>query len=319
MSAQIAPYRWGGAPARWLAGIIPDIPTPFDADGAVDLAALGGLCERQIKAGALAVVVCDIVGETATLTPAERDAIIRTAVEVSRKRIHVIAGAGSNSTRQAVENTKQAAAAGADAILSVVPYYNKPMQEGVFAHFRAVAEATALPIILHDCPARTARGLSDDTLARLAQSAQFVGLRDSTADITRAASLRARLPAGFRLLSGDDVTALPFIAAGGDGCCSQMMNVAPELCSAMFAYGQRARWRAARRLYRQMLPLIELLARETPAALKYALSLEGMVRADVRLPLVELDPFAQTAVADALSLLPPHDTAAAGCRLRAQA
>ncbi|WP_316165897.1 MULTISPECIES: 4-hydroxy-tetrahydrodipicolinate synthase [unclassified Bradyrhizobium] len=320
MTSQVTSYRWGGHPARWLAGYIPDIPTPFDAEGTVDLAALGRLCERQIEAGALAIVVCDIVGEAATLTPAERDAIIRTAVEASRKRVHVIAGAGSNSTGLAVENTKQAAAAGADAILSVVPYYNRPMQEGLDAHFRAVAAATALPIILHDCPARTARGLSDDTLARLAQSSQFVGLRDGTGDIMRTARLRSLLPAGFRLLSGDDATALPFIAAGGDGCISQVINIAPHQCAAMLAYGQRARWRAARRLYRQMLPMVEALASDTPAALKYALSLQDLMRPDVRLPLVALDEEAKTTVAKANALLLSQEIAdAPACNIRAQA
>ncbi len=320
MTSQVTAYRWGGHPAKWLTGYIPDLPTPFDADGAVDLTALGRLCERQIEAGALAIVVCDLAGEAATLTPAERDAIIRTAVDASRKRVHVIAGAGSNSTGHAVENTKQAAAAGADAILSVAPYYNRPMQEGIDAHFRAVAAATALPIILHDCPTRTARGLSDDTLARLARSSQLVGLRDGTGDIVRTARLRSLLPAGFRLLSGDDATALAFIAAGGDGCISQVMNIAPQQCAAMLAYGQRARWRGARRLYRQMLPMVEALASDTPAALKYAVSLQGLMRPDVRLPLVAADEKAKIAVAKANALLLSQEIAdAPGCKIRAQA
>lgn len=317
MTSQVTAYRWGGHPAKWLTGYIPDLPTPFDADGAVDLTALGRLCERQIEAGASAIVVCDLAGEAATLTPAERDAIIRTGVDASRKRVHVIAGAGSNSTGHAVENTKQAAAAGADAILSVAPYYNRPMQEGIDAHFRAVAAATALPIILHDCPTRTARGLSDDTLARLAQSSQLVGLRDGTGDIVRTARLRSLLPAGFRLLSGDDATALAFIAAGGNGCISQVMNIAPQQCAAMLAYGQRARWRGARRLYRQMLPMVEALASDTPAALKYALSLQGLMRPDVRLPLVAADEKAKIAVAKANALLLSQEIA--GCKIRAQA
>jgi len=303
MSSNVVPYRWGGHPAKWLAGFIPDIPTPFCADGSVDLAAFAGLCEHQIEAGALAILICDSAGEASTLTPAERAELIRTAVETSRKRVHVIAGAGSSATACAVELTRQAAAAGADAILSVVPYYNRPMQEGVFAHFRAVADATALPIILHDCPARTARALSDDILVRLVQSSQFVGLCDSTGDVARAAILRPRLPAGFRLLCGDDATSLPFVAAGGDGCISQVTNLAPDLCAAMFAYGQRARWRAARRLYHRLLPSIECFAHETPAALKYALSLQGLARPDMRLPLVEADESTKAMVADAMALL----------------
>lgn len=305
MTAQMTADRCGGQPATWLAGAIADIPTPFAADGTVDHGVLARLCERQIEAGARAILVCDIAGESATVTPAERQAIVRTAAGTSRKRIRVIAGAGSNSTDHAVEYTRQAAAAGADAILSVVPYYNKPMQEGIARHFEAVAEATALPVILHDCPARSVRGLADDTLRRLAQSSQFVGLCDSGGDVTRTARLRALLPPGFRLISGDEATALSFIAAGGDGCISQVANIVPQLCAAMLADAEQGRWHAARRLYRQMLPMIDALARETPAALKYALSLQRMMRAELRLPLVGLAAAGQASVADAIAGLDP--------------
>ena len=206
------------SPAIWLAGYIADLPTPFDDDGRIDLAALARLCETQIEAGVAAIVVGETAGEAATLTPAEHDRIVRAAVETARGRIRVIAGAGSNSTRQAIELTGHAEAAGADAVLSVVPYYNKPMQAGIYAHFQAIAGSTALPIILHDIPSRTIRELSDDTLARLAKSGQFIGLRDATCDITRPMRLRPQLPPGFRLLSGDDATALAFVSLGGDGC-----------------------------------------------------------------------------------------------------
>src|SRR6202050_588363 len=172
-------------PAIWLAGTIADLPTPFDDDGRIDLAALTRLCERQIEAGVSAIVVGETAGEASTLTPVEHDRIVRAAVEVARARIRVMAGAGSNSTRQAIELTGHAEAAGADAVLSVVPYYNKPMQAGIHAHFRAIADSTSLPIILHDIPSRTVRELSDETLARLARSGQFIGLRDATCDITR--------------------------------------------------------------------------------------------------------------------------------------
>ena len=184
-------------PATWLAGYIPDLPTPFDDAGAVDLDAFARLCERQIAAGVPAIVVCETAGEASTLTPAEQESIIRAAVRLARGRVRIIAGAGSNSTSQAIELTQRAEAAGADAVLSVVPYYNKPMQAGIHAHFRAIADATALPIILHDIPSRTMRELADDTLARLAQSKQFIGLRDGTGDAARPLRLRSRLPAGL--------------------------------------------------------------------------------------------------------------------------
>src|SRR5450631_3671534 len=171
-----------GYPTTWLAGYIPDLPTPFDEAGAVDLKAFARLCERQIAAGVSAVVVCETAGEASTLTPAEQDSVIRAAVRIARGRIRVIAGAGSNSTSQAIELTQRAGAAGADAVLSVVPYYNKPMQTGIHAHYRAIAETTSLPIILHDIPSRTIRELADDTLARLAESKQFIGLRDGAGD-----------------------------------------------------------------------------------------------------------------------------------------
>src|SRR3979411_3069182 len=155
-------------PATWLAGYIPDLPTPFDEDDRIDLAAFSKLCERQIEAGVSAIVVGETAGEASTLTPAEHDRIVRAAVETAHSRVRVIAGAGSNSTSQAIELTRRAADAGADAVLSVVPYYNKPMQAGIQAHFQAIAGSTALPIILHDIPSRTIRELSDDTLRRLA-------------------------------------------------------------------------------------------------------------------------------------------------------
>src|SRR6516162_4712381 len=234
--------------AAWLAGFIPDLPTPFDESGAVDLVAFAGLCERQIEAGISAVAVCETAGEASTLTPAERDKLVRTAVEASRGRARVIAGAGSNSTSRAIELTKRAEDAGADAILSVVPYYNKPMQAGIEAHFHAVAEATALPVILHDIPSRTIRELSDETLVQLAKSKQFIGLRDATGEIARIMRLRPRLPARFRLLSGDDTTVLAFLACGGDGCISMVSNVTPDLCRDMFTSCRRGRLQSARYL-----------------------------------------------------------------------
>src|SRR5450631_996872 len=160
-------------PATWLAGYIPDLPTPFDESGAIDLTAFASLCERQIKAGVSAIVAGETTGETSTLTPEEHETIVRAAVEIARGRVRVIAGAGSNSTGQAIKLTRHAEAAGADAVLSVVPYYNKPMQSGIYAHFQAIADSTTLPLILHDIPARTIRELADDTLARLVESKRF--------------------------------------------------------------------------------------------------------------------------------------------------
>ena len=288
-------------PPIWLAGYIPDLPTPFDEAGELDLAAFARLCERQIEAEVPAIVVGETTGEASTLTPAEHDSVVRCAVGIARGRVRVIAGAGSNSTSQAIELTRRAEAAGADAVLSVVPYYNKPMQTGIEAHFRAIAESTSLPIVLHDTPSRTVRELSDETLARLAKSGQFIGLRDATGDITRPMRLRSLLPPGFRLMSGDDPTALAFIANGGDGCISIVSNVAPDLCRVICSSCRRGRLQSARYLQGRLAPLTAALCKESPAALKYALCLLGFVSPTTRLPIVELAEAAKIEVASAIA------------------
>ena len=294
-------------PATWLVGYIPDLPTPFDENDRLDLTAFGRLCERQIEVGVSAIVVGDTAGEASTLTPAEHDTIVHTAVEIARARVRVIAGAGSNSTSQAIELTRRAEAAGADAVLSVVPYYNKPMQAGIYAHFQAVATSTTLPIILHDIPPRTIRELSDDTLVRLAGSKQFIGLRDGSCDITRPTRLRSRLPSGFRLLSGDDATALAFTADGGDGCMSVVSNVAPDLCRVIFSSCRQGRLQTARYLQNRLAPLTAALTKESPAALKYALCLLGFMRPNTRLPIVELADPAKREVASAIAEIGDED------------
>lgn len=296
----------------WLTGYLPDLPTPFDQAGNIDLACFAKLCERQIRAGVAAIVAGETTGEASTLTPAEHDAIVRTAVEIANGRVRVIAGAGSNSTSQAIELSRRAELAGADAVLSVVPYYNKPMQAGIAAHFRAIADSTRLPIILHDIPARTIRELSDDTLAKLAQSRQFIGLRDGTGDLARPIRLRAMVPSGFRLLSGDDTAALAFLANGGDGCISAVSNVAPELCQAIFSSCGQGRLQSARHLQRRLARLAALLARENPAALKYAMGLLGLMRPDTRLPIVELAETAKAEVENALAEMRDEDLAQEG-------
>jgi 4-hydroxy-tetrahydrodipicolinate synthase len=288
------------SPAAWLTGFIPDLPTPFDEAGAVDLKAFERLCERQIAAGVPALLVCDIAGEASTLSPAERENILRTAVDVAHGRVRVIAGAGSNSTSHAIELTRRAEALGADAVLSVVPYYNKPMQNGIEAHFRAIADSTRLPIILHDIPSRTVRELADDTLARLAESRQFVALRDGTGDVTRPERLSSLLPSKFRVMSGHDATALAYFATGGDGCISTISNVTPDLCRAIFSSCRQGRLQAARYLQKRLEPLGACLSQDNPAALKYALSLLGLMHPTTRLPLVELAEPAKATLARAI-------------------
>jgi len=272
-----------------LSGYAPALPTPFDNDGNVDGAAFERFCDRQIQEGATALVVCGTTGEASTLNPAEHRTLIRIAVGISYGRVPVVAGAGSNSTNHAVELTRDAEAHGADAILSVVPYYNKPTQVGLLAHFRAVAQSTGLPIILYDVPSRTACGLADETVVRLAEMPQFIGLKDATGDVTRPGRLRSLVGPDYRLLSGDDATALAFFAQGGNGCISVTSNVAPGLCRSMFLAFRQGQMARAQRLANQVAQLTSALFRETnPVPLKYALSLMDLMSPKVRLPLVKL-------------------------------
>ncbi len=271
-----------------LSGYAPAVPTPFTDDGSLDLHAFESLCDRLIREGATALVVCGTTGEAPTLTVEEDDTIVRAAVAVARARVPVIAGAGSNSTAHAVELARQAEAAGADAILAVVPYYNRPTQAGLHAHFQTVAEATGLPFILYDVPSRTACTLADETVARLAEHPRCIGLKDATGDVTRPARLRALVRPDFRLLSGDDATAFAFIANGGHGCISVTANVAPGLCRSMYLALKQSQIGQAQRLAFVVAKLTDALFVETnPAPLKFALSLAGLLSSRVRLPLVE--------------------------------
>jgi 4-hydroxy-tetrahydrodipicolinate synthase len=285
-----------------LSGYAPALPTPFDQNGAVDRAALERFCGLQIREGATALVVCGTTGEAPTLNRAEHDLIVQTTVDVAAGRVPVIAGAGSNSTSHAIELAEDAEAAGADAILSVVPYYNKPTQAGMYAHFCAIAQSVGLPIILYDVPSRTACGLADDTVARLAENQQFIGLKDATGDMTRPLRLRALLGSEFRLLSGDDHTALAFMAVGGNGCISVTSNVAPGLCRRMYLALKRGQIHEAQRLATVVMKLTTALFSETnPIPVKYALSLLNLMSPRVRLPLAELSDRSKSEVAAAMN------------------
>jgi 4-hydroxy-tetrahydrodipicolinate synthase len=196
------------------------LPTPFDENDAINAAAFERLCGLRISNGATALVVGGTTDEAPNLSREEHFKLLRIAIGVSRGRVPIIAGAGSNSTQHAIELTKDAEASGADAILSIVPYYNRPTQPGLYAHFSEIAASTALRIILYDVPMRTACSIADETVARLAELAQIAGLKDATGDPSRIARLRILVGTDFRLLSGDDATALAFFAQGGDGCIS---------------------------------------------------------------------------------------------------
>jgi 4-hydroxy-tetrahydrodipicolinate synthase len=287
-----------------LSGFSPAVPTPFDESGAIDCAAFERFCEKQIDEGATALVVCGTTGEAPTLSPAEHSQLVRMTVAIARGRVPVIAGAGSNSTAHAIELTQDAEALGADAVLSVVPYYNKPTQAGLHAHFGAIAQSTGLPIILYDVPSRTVCGLADETIARLAEMPQIIGFKDATGDLARPVRLRPLVGTDFRLLSGDDATALAFLALGGNGCISVTSNVAPGLCRSMFLECKQGQMTRAQRLANPFAQLTAALFRESnPAPLKYALSLLGLMSAKVRLPLVELTDQTKIELASILNLI----------------
>jgi 4-hydroxy-tetrahydrodipicolinate synthase len=287
-----------------LSGYAPALPTPFRQDGAIDFAAFESFCELQVNDGATALEVCGTTGEAPTLSPAEQRDLVRMTAGVARGEVPVIAGAGSNSTARAIELTRQAEAAGAEAILSVVPYYNKPTQAGLYRHFRAVGASTGLPIILYDVPSRTACGLSDETVARLAEDPQFIGLKDATGDMARLGRLAALVGPQFRLLSGDDATAPAFIARGGHGCISVTSNVMPGLCRNLFLALRQGHAAQAQRLAQPVAQLSAALFRETsPGPLKHALSLLGLMSGALRLPLVAPSESVQAEVAALLAVL----------------
>jgi 4-hydroxy-tetrahydrodipicolinate synthase len=287
-----------------LSGYAPALPTPFDHDGNVDCGAFERLCDRQLQEGATALIVCGTTGEAPTLSLPEQNTLIRIAAGIARGGVPVIAGAGSNSTARAIALSKGAEAAGADAILSVVPYYNKPTQDGMLAHFRAVAESTGLPIFLYDVPARTACGLADDTVGRLAALPQVIGLKDATGDVSRPGRLAPRVGPDFRLLSGDDATALAFLAQGGHGVISVTSNVVPGICRSLYLAYKQGQTARAQRLADAIGRLTAALFRESnPVPLKYALSLLDLMSPQVRLPLVELSDPAKAEVDAAVAQL----------------
>ena len=282
-------------PVSRLTGYAPSVPTPFHRNGDIDHAALARLCTSLIRLNAHALVVCGTEGEAATLTRAEHIDVIRIAHSVARGRIPVIAGIGSNSTSAAIDLAHDAEIAGADALLAVVPYYNKPTQAGMLAHFQTIADATTLPVILHDVPSRCACGLADDTVVRLAEHKRIVGLVDSSGDIARVSRLRLRLGALFRLISGDDATAAAYITSGGNGCMSEIANVALGLCHDMYIACRHGQAGRAQRLNAVIAKLNAVLSKDGhPAPLKYALHLLGVMLPVMRLPLVE--PTEQTKV-----------------------
>jgi len=284
-----------------ITGSLVAIVTPMLEDGSLDLDAYRRLVDWHIAEGTNAIVAVGTTGESATVDPDEHVELIRVAVEAARGRVPVIAGSGANSTREAIELTTRAKGVGADATLQVVPYYNRPTQEGMYRHFCAVAEAVDLPVILYNVPSRTAADLSVDTTLRLAQVPGIAGLKDASGDLGRVVELRRRGRADFALYSGNDDSALAFVLLGGHGVISVTANVAPRLVSQMCAAALAGDLAGARALNERLMPLhLRLFVEPNPIPAKWALQRLGRIGPGIRLPLLPLSAAAQDSVAGAL-------------------
>ena len=283
-------------------GSLVALVTPTREDGSVDEAGLARFVEWQISQGTRGLVAVGTTGESPTLTHEEHKRVVDITVEAAAGRVPVIAGAGSNSTAEAIGLARHAKRAGADAILVVTPYYNKPTQEGLFLHYSAIADAVELPLIIYNIPARSVVDMNVQTMARLAKHPNIVGVKDSTANLTRPLHTRAACGADFIQLSGEDHTALAFNTAGGVGCISVTANDAPALLSAMQNFWAEGRLAEAMELQHRVLPLHDAMFVETnPAPAKYALSLLGFSNEICRLPLAPLTAASKERIRNAMN------------------
>lgn len=269
-----------------IKGSIPALATPFTG-GAVDAAAFQKLVDRQVRAGSHAVSPAGTTGESATLSHAEHRRVVELCIEAVDGRVPVIAGAGSNSTAEAVELARFAEKAGADAILAVTGYYNKPSQAGLVAHFTALSGAVGIPIIVYNVPGRTIANISVESLGALAKLPHIAGLKDATGDLARVPLQRIACGEDFVQLSGEDMTAVGFNAMGGRGCISVSANIAPELCAKQQNATLSGDYASALAIQQRLAPLHDVLFKDpSPGPLKYAMSLLGLCSDELRLPLV---------------------------------
>jgi 4-hydroxy-tetrahydrodipicolinate synthase len=270
-------------------GTFTALVTPF-RNGNIDFAALEKLIESQIAAGITGLVAVGTTGESPTLTHDEKHEIIERTIKMAKGRCQVIAGAGTNSTRDSIEGAKFAEKAGADGALLVAPYYNKPSQEGLFRHFKAIADATKLPVMLYNIPGRCGVDILPDTVIRLAQSCRnIVSIKEASGSVERVGELRRRLPDEFTILSGDDGLTLPFMSVGAAGVVSVASNLFPAEVCALVKACESGDYKAARTLQRKLLPIFkDLFIEPNPVPAKTALAWRGAMSAEVRLPLCEM-------------------------------
>jgi 4-hydroxy-tetrahydrodipicolinate synthase len=274
--------------------------TPFN-NGSVDEKAFRALVDWQIAEGTDGLVPVGTTGESPTLTHEEHGHVVEWCVEQAKGRIPVIAGAGSNSTKEAITFAQHAEQAGADAVLVVTPYYNKPTQEGLYQHFKAINDSIGIPIIIYNIPARSVIDMSVDTMKRLFELENIAGVKDATANVIRVSQQRAAMGEGFNQLSGEDASVLGFMAHGGHGCISVTSNVAPRLCAEFQDACLKGDFAAALRLHDKLMPLhIALFLETNPAPAKYALSVLGKCADTVRLPMVPLAEKTKAAVRAAM-------------------
>src|SRR5579872_6354125 len=274
--------------------------TPFK-NGSVDEAAFRALVSWQIAEGTHGLVPVGTTGESPTVSHDEHKRVVEWCIDEAKGRVPVIAGAGSNSTKEAIELAEHAEKAGATAVLVVTPYYNKPTQEGLYQHFKAINDAISIPIIIYNIPPRSVIDMSVDTMARLFELKNIAGVKDATASMVRVSQQRAAMGEGFKQLSGEDATALGFMAHGGHGCISVTSNVAPRLCAEFQSACLRGDYHAALKLQDKLAPLhINLFVETSPGPIKYAMSLIGKCSNTLRLPMVPASEKAQAAVRQAM-------------------
>lgn len=282
-------------------GSIPALITPFK-DGGIDWPAFENFVEWQIEQGSHAVVPCGTTGESPTLSHDEHNAIIERCIEIVKNRVPVIAGTGSNNTKEAIELTQHAKEAGADAALIATPYYNKPGQDGMYEHFKAIHDSVGMPIVLYNIPGRSIVDMSTETIARLAELPNVVGIKDATGDVSRPVELREQVGDDFCQLSGDDPTIAGFLAQGGHGCISVVANVAPTKSAALHEAWWKKDFETFNTLRDELAPLSrDLFCESSPAPTKYAAQVLGLCTDEVRLPILPATSAAQKTVDAAMA------------------
>lgn len=289
-------------PILQLKGSLPALLTPLTREDKVDKEAFQNFVQWQIDQGSHGVCPVGTTGESHTLDHDEHKLVIELCLEVARGRVPVVAGTGSNATHEAIDMTQHAQELGVDAVLIVTPYYNRPTQEGMFQHFKAVHDNSDIPIVLYNVPGRSVVNLSVDTVARLSELPRVIGIKDATADLSIPVPTRGRASEGFTLLSGEDATVVPFLSLGGHGCVSVTANIAPRLCADLHEAWWKRDLDKVTAINDRLMPLHNALFLETsPQPAKFAASVLGLMDNNLRLPMIPVQPETEKAVIDAMS------------------